>query len=77
MVLGLLRIVNDYGDKAMNWMRDKAYAPALRFTLKNQFFAFALFVGALLLTIGSVGGGVIGVTLFPQISSDQVSVTLE
>ncbi len=72
-----MRVVNEYGDKAMNWMRDKAYAPALRFTLKNQFLTFAFFVAALLLTVGSVGGGIIGVTLFPQISSDQVSVTLE
>lgn len=72
-----MRKVNEYGDKGMNWMRDKIYAPALRFTLKNQFLTFAFFVAALLLTIGSVGGGIIGVTLFPSISSDQVSVTLE
>jgi len=72
-----MRIVNEYGDKAMNWMRDKAYAPALRFTLKNQFLTFSFFVATLLLTLGSVGGGIIGVTLFPQISSDEVSITLE
>ncbi|MEN8817561.1 MAG: efflux RND transporter permease subunit [Nonlabens sp.] len=71
-----MRIVNDYGDKAMNWMRDKLYAPALRFTLKYKFFAFSLFLSAFALTIGSVQGGVVGVTLFPSISSDQVSVNL-
>jgi multidrug efflux pump subunit AcrB len=72
-----MRLINEYGDKGMNWMRDKLYAPALRFTLKYKMFAFALFAAALLLTVGSVGGGIIGVTLFPSISSDQVSINLE
>jgi multidrug efflux pump subunit AcrB len=71
-----MRVLNDYGDKAMNWMRDKWYAPALKFTLQYKLLAFAIFVAALILTIGSVKGGIIGVTLFPSISSDQVSVNL-
>jgi multidrug efflux pump subunit AcrB len=71
-----MRILNDYGDKAMNWMRDQWYAPALKFTLKYKLLAFSLFAAALILTIGSVKGGIIGVTLFPSISSDQVSVRL-
>ena len=71
-----MRVLNDYGDKAMSWMRDKLYAPALRFTLKYKLLAFSFFAGALILTIGSVKGGVVGVTLFPSISSDQVSVNL-
>jgi multidrug efflux pump subunit AcrB len=72
-----MRVVNDYGDKLMNGMRDKLYAPALRFTLKYKLLTFSFFLGALLLTFGSVGGGVVGVTLFPSISSDQVSINLE
>ncbi|AGC75983.1 multidrug efflux pump subunit AcrB [Nonlabens dokdonensis] len=71
-----MRVVNDYGDKAMNWMRDTVYAPALRFTIKYKLLAFSFFLSALLLTIGSVQGGIVGVTLFPSISSDQVSVNL-
>jgi multidrug efflux pump subunit AcrB len=72
-----MRVINDYGDKAMIWMRDKLYAPALRFTLKYKLLTFSFFIGALLLTLGSVGGGVVVVTLFPSISSDQISVKLE
>lgn len=72
-----MRKVNDYGDRVMNWMRDNIYAPALRFTIKFKLLVFAIFLGALILTIGAVGGGIIGVTLFPSIPSDQVSVTLE
>jgi len=71
-----MRVVNEYGDKFMNYMRDRLYAPALRFTLKYKLLVFAIFLGAFVLTIGSVGGGIVGVTLFPRISSDQVSVNL-
>ncbi len=72
-----MRFVNDYGDRFMNWMRDKFYAPLLRFSLNNKLLAFSIFAGLLMLTIGSVGGGVIGVTLFPSIPSDEVRVSLE
>jgi multidrug efflux pump subunit AcrB len=72
-----MRAINEYGDKAMNWMRDKVYAPALRFTIQYKLLVFSFFLAALLLTVGSIGGGVIGITLFPQISSDNVSVQLE
>ncbi|MEO9502967.1 MAG: efflux RND transporter permease subunit [Nonlabens ulvanivorans] len=71
-----MRIVNDYGDKAMNWMRDKLYAPVLRFSLANKFFTFALFIAALILTFGSMSGGIIKTAFFPRISSDQVSINL-
>ncbi len=72
-----MRGINDYGDRSMAWMRDKLYAPALRFTLRNKFLTFSFFLAAILLTLGSIGGGVIGVTLFPRIASDRVSVELE
>ncbi|MGB3591969.1 MAG: efflux RND transporter permease subunit [Nonlabens sp.] len=71
-----MRVVNEYGDKAMNWMRDTVYAPLLRFTIKYKLFVFSLFATVLILTIGSVQGGIVGVTLFPRISSDQVQVNL-
>lgn len=72
-----MRVVNEFGDRMMNWMRDKLYAPALRFTLENKLLAFSFFSAAFILTIGAVGGGVIGVTFFPSISSDQVTVKLD
>ncbi|WP_124979626.1 efflux RND transporter permease subunit [Nonlabens xiamenensis] len=71
-----MRYINSYGDRAMNWMRDQIYGPVLKFTIRFKFFVFVLFATALILTIGSVQGGIVGVTLFPSISSDQVSVNL-
>ncbi|GAA0871422.1 efflux RND transporter permease subunit [Gangjinia marincola] len=71
-----MRVVNDYGDKVMVWLRDNAYAPVLRKTIKYKILAFSIFLVAIILTIGSIGGGIIGVTLFPSIASDRVSVEL-
>jgi multidrug efflux pump subunit AcrB len=72
-----MRSINEYGDKAMVWMRDTIYAPALKFTIRYKLFVFALFAVGLMLTVGSVQGGIVKVTLFPSISSDQVTVNLE
>ncbi|MFD0863766.1 efflux RND transporter permease subunit [Sungkyunkwania multivorans] len=71
-----MRGVNDVGDRIMSYMRDRWYGPLLKFSLKNQIFMFAVFVSALVLTLGSIGGGIIGVTIFPRIASDRVAVDL-
>ena len=36
-----------------------------------------MFVTLLILSFGFIGGGVVGITIFPRIASDQVSVTLD
>jgi multidrug efflux pump subunit AcrB len=45
--------------------------------LNNRFVALAIAFSFLILTIGAIGGGIIRTTFFPQIASDQVSVTLK
>lgn len=71
-----LRIINQMGDRFMVWMRDKLYSPALTFAIKYKVLTFALFVMALALTFGSIGGGVIRTAFFPRIASDRVSIEL-
>lgn len=71
-----LRKINEMGDRFMVWMRDKAYSPALRFGLKNKILTFAFFCVALILTIGSMGGGIVRTSFFPRVASDRVSVEL-
>ncbi len=71
-----LRYINTLGDKIMAWLRDKIYSPVLRFALQNKFFTFSLFVVLLVLAIGSIGGGIVRTSIFPQIASDQVRITL-
>ncbi len=71
-----LRYVNTFGDRIMKWLRDHMYSPTLQFALKNKFFTFSIFIVILILTIGSVGGGIVRTSFFPRIASDAVSVDL-
>ncbi len=71
-----LRYFNEKGDQLMRYLRDNIYSPGLRFTLKNRFLAFAIITALLIITIGSIGGGIVRVTLFPSIASDEVSIDL-
>ncbi|MFV8225088.1 efflux RND transporter permease subunit [Christiangramia aquimixticola] len=71
-----MKVANKMGDRAMAYMRDKIYSPALRFVLNQQVLAISILVTVLVLTIGSIGGNWIRVTLFPSIASDRVSIDL-
>lgn len=75
-VFSKLRYINKFGDKVMTWLRDRLYSPVLRFALNYKFITFAIFVAMLVLTFGSIGGGIIRVSFFPQIASDRVQVNL-
>jgi multidrug efflux pump subunit AcrB len=71
-----LREINKAGDKFMQSMRDVIYAPILAFSLKNRLLVLSIFLGVLMLTFGSFGGGIIRTAFFPSIASDRIQVTL-
>ena len=71
-----LRIINKIGDDTMSWLRDNMYGPTLRFALRYKLLTFSFFVVALVLTFGSIGGGIIRTSFFPRIASDRVQVEL-
>jgi len=75
-VFAKLRVVNKWGDQAMAWMRDRLYSPALQFTLRYKMLTLGLFVMALVLTLGSIGGGIIRTSFFPRIASDRIAIDL-
>jgi len=75
-VFSKLRIINKKGDQIMGWLRDKIYAPTLRFALTYKMLTFSFFVFALVITFGSIGGGVIRTAFFPRVASDRVQVEL-
>ena len=77
LVFAKLRQINKIGDRIIEFLRDRSYAKVLRFSLNNRFLALAVVFSLLILTFGSIGGGIIRTTFFPQIASDQVSVTLK
>jgi multidrug efflux pump subunit AcrB len=72
-----MRSINAFGDRIMRFLRDRLYAPTLEFALKFRVLSLGIFVSLLILTFGSIGGGIIGVTLFPSIASDAVSIELD
>lgn len=71
-----MRKVNQVGDRIMVVLRDKTYAPILKFALRQQLLSFGILAAVLILTIGAIGGNWIRVTLFPSIASDRVSIDL-
>ena len=72
-----MRNINQRGYKIMNWLRDIIYTPLLKFSLKYRFLSLSGFLVALILTISSVQGGIIGLDFFPTIASDIVTVDLK
>ena len=72
-----LRKINEFGDRLMSFMRDKLYAPVLRFSLSYKFLTLSILFCVFILTFASIKGGVIGTTFFPQIASDRVSISLK
>ncbi|WP_178989737.1 efflux RND transporter permease subunit [Winogradskyella schleiferi] len=71
-----MRGLNKSGDRFMTFLRDKAYTPVLNRVLKYKIFSLGVFITLLVLTFGSLGGGIIGVTLFPRIASDTANIEL-
>ena len=72
-----MRSINNKGFMLMRWLREKIYTPTLKFALKYRFLSLSGFIAALYLTISSVFGGIIGVTFFPMIDSDAITVDLK
>ena len=63
---------------AMTGMRDKLYAPVLRFTMKSPWVMFAMIVSLFLVTVpGLIGGGFVKTTFFPFIEGDNLTINLQ
>lgn len=71
-----LRILNEYGDRFMSYCRDKIYSPVLKFALEQRFITFSILLALMILTVGSMMGGIIRTAFFPNIASDRVSIDL-
>ena len=69
-------ILNIWADKLISYIRDKFYVPSLRFMLNFNIFGFSIPIALFLLTMGAFQGGVIRFTFFPNVASDQVTISL-
>ena len=59
------------------WIRDRIYAPLLRFNIKHTAIALAIPVALLIITIGAIKGSLVKTTFFPNIEMDNVKVSLQ
>jgi len=69
--------LNEGADKYLIKIRDAIYVPYLRFFLKNKFLGFAIPIALFIFSIGAIGGGIVGMSFFPRIASDTVSINLK
>ena len=64
-------------ERLMNWMRNKLYAPVLKYCLDNKFITIAISMALLMLILGAIDGGFIKTTFFPFIERDNVTIGLK
>ncbi|MGD1959427.1 MAG: efflux RND transporter permease subunit [Fulvivirga sp.] len=69
--------INVYGDKIMNYMKDRLYSPAFKFALRHKFLTFSIAIFFFVVTIAAFASGVVVVTFFPANASDQLVISLE
>lgn len=68
--------INKVADSGLKWIRDKIYAPYLRYFLKNRLLGFAIPLTMLILTLGALKAGIVKTSFFPMLASDRVQITL-
>jgi len=64
-------------EKALHWLRDKVYAPALKFSINHTAIAIAIPIALLIITFGAIKGSIIKTTFFPNIEFNNVDIGLE
>jgi multidrug efflux pump subunit AcrB len=64
-------------DSVFSTLRDKLYAPVLKFAIYNKALMAAIFIGLLFMSISLISGGFVKTTIFPNVEQDNISVTLE
>tara|TARA_R110002126_G_scaffold264475_1_gene407514 strand:+ start:14787 stop:17984 length:3198 start_codon:yes stop_codon:yes gene_type:complete len=68
--------INKGADSLLGKFRDTYFVPFLRFSLKNKFFIFCVFIALLSISFSALSGGIIKSSFFPRIASDRVQITL-
>lgn len=62
----------------MDWMRNRIYAPVLRFSMRNGWVTACIIFAVFLITVpGLIGGGFVKTTFFPFIEGDNITINLK
>ena len=68
--------INQKAEVGLFFVRDRLYAPYLRFFLKHKLLGFAIPIALLIISIGGLGGGIVRTSFFPSVASDKISIDL-
>ena len=68
---------NAYGEQFMNYLKNRIYGPAYRWSLQNKFLSFSILLFLFLVTVGALSNGIIKLTFFPTNASDQIVATID
>ncbi|MEZ5040327.1 MAG: efflux RND transporter permease subunit [Saprospiraceae bacterium] len=60
----------------MDFLRDKAYLPVLRFAMNNSLVMIAICIASLAIVVGAFQGGLLRSTFFPSVPSERFTVEL-
>lgn len=72
-----VRKVEKFLQHYLNLVRDKGYAPALRFALKYRTLTLAFSIALMIISFGLMAGGFVQTTFFPHIERDNIQIALE
>ena len=75
-IFGLFKSLNTKADQFLVFVRDRIYGPYLRYFLKNRFLGLAIPIALLILSIGGVSSKMVRTSFFPNMASDNVSISL-
>ncbi len=67
---------NQYGEKFMDFLRDKVYSPVYKKCLQHKFLSFSVVLFLFIITIGAFTSGLIKLSFFPTTASDQIVATI-
>ena len=63
-------------EKVISWLRDKAYLPALQWTLRFRSITLGVVISLFVITVGLFAGGIIPFTFFPNPPSTMFTIDL-
>ncbi len=69
-------MINQKADQFLMFIRDRLYAPYLRFYLRNKFLGFAIPIALLIFSVGGIVSETVKTSFFPKMASDRISVNL-
>jgi len=59
-------------EQGLQTVIDRVYSPAIKYVVKNKYFAFSIGIGVLIISLGIIAGGYVPFVFFPKGESDWV-----